>query len=257
MSTLIITALLIVSGAFISFVIYLQLKEQARLEKQRKVATLNNQTRQVRHYLDDLPAQYQPKDMRLWLFGRLLEIFDEIQKLAPDDRILTRRQRVVEELEVFRGSKQKRKAKAINDEMMVINLRRLLDSFQNFLTHSRGNKKIDVDTYERYSQLIAFYRYKLGSDNKAFLARQLFLSGKLEESIAMYKKALEELAPISGMGEAKEIEERLKSVIAEIEEDLKLQQEEAKMLEDDEEEQLDDEWNKFIEDDGFTKKRTF
>ena len=256
---IIITGLLILGGAFIVFVIYLQLKEQARIDKLRKVAALNNQTRQVRHYLDDLPAQYQPKDMKVWLFTRLVEIFDELQALAPDDKTVTRRQRVVEELEVFRGSKQKRKAKAINDELMVINLRRLLDSLQNFLTHSRGTKKLDADTFERYSQLIAFYRYKLSSDNKAFLARQSFLSGRLEDAIRMYKKAIEDLAPISSMDEAKEIEARLKTLIVEIEDDLKLQQEEAKEHEEAEAEaeELDSEWNKFIDSDGFTKKRTF
>lgn len=258
MSVIIITGLLLLGGAFIGFVIYLQLKEQARIDKLRKVAALNTQTRQVRHYLDDLPAQYQPKEMRLWLFSRLIGIFDELQTLSPDDKTVKRRQRVAEEFETFKASKQKRKAKAVSDELMVINLKRLLDSLHSFLKSSMTSKKLDADTFERYSQLIAFNRYKLGSDNKAFLARRSFLSGKLEDAIALYKKALEELEPIVGMDGTKELEDRIKKLIEEIEDDLKLQQEEAALLADEEEEELTEEWDKFMDsDDGFTKKRTF
>lgn len=256
MSVIIITGLLLLGGAFVGFVIYLQLKEQARIDKLRKAATLNNQTRQVRHYIDDLPAQYQPKELRVWLFTRLIGIFDELLVLAPDEKTERRRQRVAEEFEVFKKSTQKRKAKAVNDDIMVINLRRLLDSLQTFLKSSRGAKKLDPDAFERYSQQIAFYRYKLASDNKSFLARKAFLSGKLEDSIALYKKAILELSPISTMDEAVEIENRTNKIIEEIEADLKLQ-EEAKQLEEEEEEGLSGEWDNFVEDDGFVKKRTF
>ncbi|TBR43117.1 hypothetical protein CBF23_005375 [Marinomonas agarivorans] len=258
MSVIIVTGLLLLGGGLIGFIIYLQLKEQARIDKLRKVAALNNQTRQVRHYLDDLPAQYQPKDMRLWLFSRLLDIFDELQRLSPDEKTRNRRQRVAEELEVFKSSKQKRKAKAISDEMMVINLRRLLDSLSNFLEISVRNKKLDKETFERYSQSIAFNRYKLSSDNKAFVARRAFLSGNLEEAIELYKKALVDLEPIQGMDGCKELEDKLKQMVVEIESDLKLQQEEAARLAEQEDEELTEEWDKFMEDDdGFTKKRTF
>ena len=67
MTAIIVTLLLLIIGGFIAFAIYLQLKEQARIERLRKAALLNNQLRQVRRYLDEMPAQYQPKDMRLWL----------------------------------------------------------------------------------------------------------------------------------------------------------------------------------------------
>ena len=258
MSVIIITGLLLLGGAFVGFVIYLQLKEQARIDKLRKVAALNNQTRQVRHYLDDLPAQYQPKDMRLWLFSRLLGIFDELQSLSPDDKTVKRRQRVAEEFESFKASKQKRKAKAVSDELMVINLRRLLDSLQTFLKSSLSAKKLDSDSFDRYSKLITFNRHKLSSDNKAFLARRSFLSGKLEESVELYKKAIDELEPLEGMDGTKELEDRMKQTIAEIESDLKLQQEEEALLAEEEDEELTEEWGKFMDDDdGFTKKRTF
>lgn len=258
MSVIIITGLLLLGGGLIGFIIYLQLKEQARIDKLRKIAALNSQTRQVRHYLDDLPPQYQPKDMRLWLFARLMGIFDELQNLAPDEKTRNRRLRVAEELETFKSSKEKRKAKAISDEMMVINLRRLLDSLYGFLENSVRAKKLDKETFERYSKIITFNRYKLSSDNKAFLARRSFLSGKLEDAIELYKKALLDLEPIAGMEGTKEIEEKLQQMVIEIESDLKLQQEEAARLAEEEGEGLTEEWDKFMDDDdGFTKKRTF
>ena len=68
----------LVIGGFIAFAIWLQLKEKSRLDGLRKIAALNNQLRQVRRYLDDMPPQYQPKGMRLWLFKRTVAIFDQL-----------------------------------------------------------------------------------------------------------------------------------------------------------------------------------
>lgn len=259
MSSFIVIGLLVVGIGFIAFVVTLQMKEQARLEKLRKVAMLNNQTRQVRHYLDDLPAQYQPKDMRLWLYSRLVGIHDELIKLAPDEKLAKRRRHVVEEMEKFQASKQKRKAKAINDELLIINIRRLLDSFFSFIQQSKDAKKLDSDACHKYSQLISFYRYKLKADHKAYQARQFFLTGKLQEAVEMYRNAAEELDEIKETPEAKEAIMKYNSAADEIESDLKLQQQEAEMEEEEEEDQdgLDDEWSKFMENDEFTKKKTF
>lgn len=259
MSSFIVIGLLVLGVGFIGFVITLQMKEQARLEKLRKVAMLNNQTRQVRHYLDDLPAQYQPKDMRLWLYSRLVGIHDELMKLAPDEKLAKRRSHVIDEMEKFQASKQKRKAKAINDELLIINIRRLLDSFFSFIQQSKEAKKLDGDACHKYSQLIGFYRYKLNADHKAYQARQFFLTGKLQEAVDMYRVAAGELEEVGETAEAKEAINKYNSAADEIESDLKLQQQEAEMAAEDEEDQgeLDDEWSKFMEDDSFTKKRTF
>ncbi|MGB0944991.1 MAG: hypothetical protein ACPGUE_21495, partial [Marinomonas sp.] len=59
--------------------------------------------------------------------------------------------------------------------------------------------------------------------------------------------------------EAKEAMNKYNSAADEIESDLKLQQQEAESAAEDQEEEdgLDDEWNKFIEEGEFTKKKTF
>lgn len=259
MSSFIIIGLIVVGIGFVAFVVTLQMKEQARLEKLRKVAMLNNQTRQVRHYLDDLPPQYQPKDMRLWLYSRLVGIHDDLIKLAPDDKLARRRSHVVEEMERFQGSKQRRKAKPINDELLIINIRRLLDSFFSFIQQSKDDKKLDPDSCHKYTQLIGFYRYKLNADHKAYQARQFFLTGKMQDAVDMYRTAAGELSEIEETPEAKEAIDKFNSAANEIESDLKLQQQEAEASAEDEEEEegLDDEWSKFMEEGEFTKKKTF
>lgn len=259
MSSFIVIGLIVVGIGFVGFIVTLQMKEQARLERLRKVALLNNQTRQVRHYLDDLPAQYQPKDMRLWLYSRLVGIHEDLMKLSPDEKLAKRRSHVVDEMEKFQASKQKRKAKPINDELLIINLRRLLDSFLSFIQQSKEAKKLDADSCHKFSQLVGFYRYKLNADHKAYQARQFFLTGKMQESVDMYRVAAGELAEIEDTAEAKEAINKYNAAADEIESDLKLQQQEAEASaeEGEEEEGLDDEWSKFIEEGEFTKKKTF
>ncbi|BDX03567.1 hypothetical protein MACH16_23150 [Marinomonas pontica] len=154
MTAVTITVLLLVIGGFIAFAIFLQLKEQARLEKLRKVATLNNQLRQVRRYLDEMPPQYQPKDMKLWLFSRMIAIYDQLLVLQPDITLTRRREHLLEEMAEFQESKQKRRAKPMNDELMIIEIRRLFESFKSFLIASQKEKTIDPDVVHRYSKLL-------------------------------------------------------------------------------------------------------
>jgi hypothetical protein len=142
MTAIAITLMLIAIGGFIAFAIYLQLKEQARLERLRKSAALGNQTRQLRRYLDDLPPQYQPKDMRIWILRRLVSVYDELIDLQADDTLRRHRGFFVEELKQFEESKTKRKAKPINDELQISELRRLFDSFSAYLDFAKQNKKL-------------------------------------------------------------------------------------------------------------------
>lgn len=262
MSVVAITVLLLVIGGFVAFAIIVQLKEQARLEKLRKIASYNNQLRQVRRYLDDLPPQYQPKDMRLWLYSRMVSIYNELLVLQPDDTLIRRRNHVSEEMSEFQASKEKRRARPINDELYIIELKRLFESFSIFLEHSKKEKTLDSDTAFRYKNLLSFYQHKVNSDYHAYLARQSFLTGKLDAAIESYKEALHQLEAIEGSPEAKAAILQYNEIIQEIESDIALQETENQLTEEDIEEQsredeLDDEWNKFIEENTFQKKKNF
>lgn len=260
MTAVTITVLLLVIGGFIGFAIFLQLKEQARLTKLRKISTLNNQLRQVRRYLDEMPPQYQPKDMRLWLFSRMLAIYDELIILQPDATLTRRRAHLAEEITEFKTSKEKRRAKSMNDELIITEVKRLFESFKSFLIVSQLEKSIPSDIAERYSKLLDFYHYKVSSDYHGHLARKAFLSGQMESAIDLYKKALSQLAPIKESTEAQTIILKYEELLQEIEDDLALQkaeEEASKSMDNEDEEDLDDEWSKFIEDSSFKEKKRF
>lgn len=260
MTAVTITVLLLVIGGFIAFAIFLQLKEQARLEKLRKVATLNNQLRQVRRYLDEMPPQYQPKDMKLWLFSRMIAIYDQLLVLQPDITLTRRREHLLEEMAEFQESKQKRRAKPMNDELMILEIRRLFESFKSFLIASQKEKTIDPDVVHRYSKLLNFYHYKINADYHSYLARKAFLSGQMETAVEMYKEALSQLTPVKESIEAQSTILKLKDLLQEIEDDLALQKAEeeiSRSMDSQEEGELDDEWSKFIEDSTFQTKKRF
>lgn len=260
MTAVTITVLLLVIGGFIAFAIFLQLKEQARIEKLRKVATLNNQLRQVRRYLDDMPPQYQPKDMRLWLFSRMIAIYDQLLSLQPDPILSRRRNHLAEEMSEFQTSKQKRRAKQMNDELLIIEVKRLFESLKSFLIQSQKEKTIDQDNVHRYSKLLNFYHYKVNADHHGYLARKAFLSGQMQSAVDMYKEALSQLTPVKDMIEAQSTVQKYQELLQEIEDDMALQKAEEeinKNMSSEAEEELDDEWSKFIEDSTFKGKKRF
>ncbi len=261
MTAITVTVLLLIIGGFIAFAIVLQLKEQARLAKMRKISKLNNQLRQVRRYLDDLPPQYQPKDMRLWLFSRTIAICDELIALQPDDNIKRRRRQLAQEMSEFQKSKQKRRAKPMSDEVMIVEVKRVFESFRTFLISAKRDKLISDDIMRRYNDLFDFYDHKISADHFAYLARQAFLSGKIEKAGELYRDAIGQLAPIKDSVEAKTIISKYEDLLKEIEEDLAMQRLEAQAVREDtdaeNEKELNDEWSKFIDDNTFTEKKRF
>ncbi|MGJ8646237.1 MAG: hypothetical protein ACSHXJ_05015 [Marinomonas colpomeniae] len=260
MTAVTITVLLLVIGGFITFAIVLQLKEQARLAKLRKISTFNNKLRQVRRYLDEMPPQYQPKDMRLWLFSLMISLYDQLSELQPDPTITRRRNHLAEEMAEFQKSKQKRRAKPMNDEVLILEVKRLFESFKLFLISSQREKLLDSDIVHRYSKLLDFFHYKINADYHGYLARKAFLSGLLDTAIEMYKEAISQLTPIKDTPEAQPVIVKYKDLLKEIEDDLALQkaeEESDKLANTEEEEGLDDEWSKFIEDSSFKEKKRF
>ncbi|TYL47371.1 hypothetical protein [Marinomonas sp. IMCC 4694] len=260
MATLTTAALLLFIVGFLALVIFLQLKEQARLDRLRKVAFLNNQLRQVRRYLDDIPPQYQPKDMRLWLYSRKVAIYEQLLVLHPDPTLARRHNHIVEEMNAFQNSKHKRRAKPINDELLIMEIKRQFESFKVFLALCQKDSTISSDVAHRYKKLMNFYHFKVNADYHSYLARQAFLNGLMENSVKMYKEALAQLAPVKDTPEAQPTILKLNDLIREIEEDSALQKAEEEMARSSDNKadaELDSEWDKFMEDSNRNIKKRF
>jgi hypothetical protein len=205
MTAIIVTLLLLIIGGFIAFAIYLQLKEQARIERLRKAALLNNQLRQVRRYLDEMPAQYQPKDMRLWLYSRMIGLCDELLAIQADEPLSRRRRFLQEEMSQFQASKEKRRAKPVVDEIQIMELKRLFESFHGYLLSTKSNKQIDDESFARFDEMLHWFRYKVNADHHSYLARQFFLTQKMDDAISEYQEAINQLKPIEEKPEAAEL----------------------------------------------------
>ncbi|MCV2403860.1 hypothetical protein OFY17_13390 [Marinomonas sp. C2222] len=261
MTAIIITLLLLLIGGFIAFAIWLQLKEKARLDELRKVAGLNNELRQVRRYLDEMPPQYQPKDMRSWLFKRTIAILDQLIHIKPDASLTRRRSVLMEEMKAFQDGDQKRRAKPMNDEILITEVKRLFDSFETYLSVSQREKTIDEKQSSRYFKLVSFFKYKVQSDFHAYGARKALLSGQHEVALEMYNEALSQLSPVKDLPQAQPTLLKYNEAVTEINEAIalkKAEEEEKQKVEDiPTSEVYDDEWGKFVEDSTFKKKEKF
>ncbi|MBJ7551334.1 hypothetical protein [Marinomonas ostreistagni] len=262
MTAIIVTLLLLIIGGFIAFAIFLQLREQARIERLRKAALLNNQLRQVRRYLDEMPAQYQPKDMRIWLYSRMIGLCDELLAIQADEQLSRRRRFLQDEMTQFQSSKEKRRAKPVVDEIQIMELKRLFESFHGYLQSTKSNKQISEEAFARFDEMLHWFRYKVNADHHAYLARQFFLTHKMDDAINEYKEAINQLKPIEEKTEAAELINKFTETIQEIEDDMALQQREAELEaeskgDNEAEEALDDEWQKFIDDGEFQRKKHF
>ncbi|MDB4838096.1 hypothetical protein OAH87_06495 [Marinomonas sp.] len=262
MTTIIVTLLLLVIGGFIAFAIWLQLKEKSRLDGLRKIAALNNQLRQVRRYLDDMPPQYQPKGMRLWLFKRTVAIFDQLILLKSDVSLTRRRNLLMEEMKNFQSNTQKRRSKPMNDEVLITEVKRLFDSFEGFLAESQQEKTINEKQSSQYLKLVGFFKYKVQSDFHAYGARKASLSGQHEQALEMYNEAIAQLSHVKELPPAQPTLVKYNDAISELNAAIALKKQEEEAAEKEKQnlptsEIYDDEWGKFVESSEFKKKEKF
>ena len=185
---------------------------------------------------------------------------DALLALQPDDTLLRRRNHLSQEMQEFQDSKAKRKARAISDELQILEIRRLFESFSMFLRQAKEQNLIDSDSVFKYKNLFDFYRYKVSADHKAYLARQAFLTNRFEDAVGFYREAALELENAKEVPEAQEAQKHFVALANEIDSDLQLQKAEAERFaqeDPEEEESLDKEWDQFMNKDGFTKKKYF
>lgn len=256
MTEIAIFILLLLIGGVIVLAIVLQFKEQARQEKARKLTRLDNQLRLLRSFIDDIPAQYQPKDMRIWLYSRVVAVCDDILTLKTDIAITKKRTRFADELKRFQGSEDKRRPKPINDELLISGLKRMFESLRSYILLAHKEKHISLDTVQHYEHLLLFYKYQVSADYFAFQARQAYLNGKKETAIEIYKEAISQLAPMKDAPEAQDIIAEFNGHIADINEEI------TTPAEDDTRNQkaneaLDEEWEQFIDESTFAEKKRF
>ncbi|MGR0277775.1 hypothetical protein ACUM5Y_01875 [Marinomonas dokdonensis] len=256
MTEIAIFILLLLIGSVIVLAIVLQFKEQARQEKLRKLTRLDNQLRLLRSFIDDIPSQYQPKDMRIWLFSRVVAVCDEIQTLKTDTAIAKKRSRFAEELKRFQGNQDNRKPKPINDELLISGLKRLFESLRSYILLAHKEKQLSLDVVQRYESLLMLYKYQVSADFYAFQAKQAYLNGKKENAIQIYKEAISQLAPIKDTPQVVPIIDDFNAVIADINAEIT-----APPVDDNlpnkNTEALDEEWEQFIDESTFTEKKRF
>ncbi|GAB3481318.1 hypothetical protein [Marinomonas epiphytica] len=255
MTEIAITFLLLAIGGFLVLAIVLHFKEQARIERQRKAARLNSQLRLVRGFLDEMPTQYQPKDMRIWLYSRIIALSDQLLELQSDSNLARRRTQYSDELQSFQQSPDDRKPRTINDELMITSLKRMFESFRTYILLAQKEKSLSSDQARRFDDLLVFYKYKVSADFFAYKANQAFLNGKVETALSIYQEALSQLAPVKDSPDAQSSVIYLNQAIEEISQQSPLHVETSKTPANKEE--LDSEWEQFIDDNTFEEKKRF
>lgn len=247
MSTpIIISIIILIILVSIVLVFIGQAREKAKIEKIRKVNSLQDRYRRLKRLAEELPAQYLAKEIKILVLERSIDSLRELSALQGDSfKYEESLQADLELLNTLKEAEYKPKSAPITDEAQAKEVQSLLEILQKFIEAQKKKGFIEASSAKKHIQLIAYYTAKSKADFYANKAKANISKDKLRLAIHNYHNAITELEAVKTLTVA---QKTIKAYRIKIKELDKLA-DDKKAVKEDKPESIDDEWKSFVGDD--------
>ncbi|UZE97926.1 hypothetical protein [Alkalimarinus alittae] len=255
-TTITIIIVLIIIGS-VAVLVISQAKEKARIEKVRKINSMQDRYRRLQRFLSEIPPQYLNKELRTMIIQRGIETLNELSKFKSDPALKTKLQQDQEALKVVQASNEPPQPVQIKDEATAKEISKLLELLYRFIERQRAMKKIDQASGKKYLVYISYLISKSKADLVVTKAEAELKNGKPRIAINNYHNAISVMMRIKDNPLAVKAINGYKAKIKELDELASKQA--AKPLEGQAtEDTANKEWDSFLdEDDTWQKKNTY
>lgn len=250
----IVLLLLAVVVLSIIIIVISQMRERARIERARRVASLEDAYNRAYRIYDELPGQYLTRDIKLLLLRRMEETCQGLQDEGADLP-------VKEWLSTVRENKQRvidgtdKHPKVIIDSPDKSNyVKDLLQSLFKLIESLHKSGKINAATAKANLRHVLFTIHKTHADLFVFQARDHVRQNELRKAIHAYHLAASEMSKSKGNDMAAKAVAAFKGRIQQLERELS-SGESTQSAE--HQSRLDKEWDTFLHDDSWKKKADY
>ncbi|MFL1405499.1 hypothetical protein ACJO2E_09170 [Marinobacter sp. M1N3S26] len=250
----IVLLLLAVVVASIVIVVISQMRERARIERARRITSLEDAYNRAYRIYDELPGQYLTRDIKLLLLRRMEETCKGLQQEQADLPVKDWLAKVQENKQkVLDGTDEH--PKVIIDSPDKSNyIKELLQSLFKLIESLHKSGKVNAATAKANLRHVLFTIHKTHADLFVFQARDHVRHNDLRKAIHAYHLAASEMAKSKGNDMAARAVAAFKERIHELEQELN-SGESARSAE--QQNRLDKEWDTFLHDDDWKKKADY
>ncbi|UZD67383.1 MULTISPECIES: hypothetical protein [Marinobacter] len=250
----IVLLLLAVVVISIIIVVFSQMRERARIERARRVTSLEDAYNRAFRIYDELPGQYLTRDIKLLLLHRMEEVCQHLQQERTELPVKNWLAQVNENKQkVLDGTDEH--PKVIIDSPEKSNyIKELLQNLFKLVESLHKSGKIDAATAKSNLRHVLFTIHKTHADLFVFQARDHVRQGQLRKAIHSYHLAATEIGKSQGNEMAARAVANFKERIRELEQELASGQ---KTRTAEQQGRLDKEWDTFLHDDDWKKKADY
>ena len=216
-----VTAIIIVLVALallgIALLVISHMREKARIERMRRVKTLEDAHSQLRRFVDELPTSYLDKTLRRLILERCLELAGQLREIGAPGNVEAR-------IEADQGALAALEAGnpggpgdlPLNDQAQVKEIRSLLQMLFRFVERQKAAGRIQADTAREQMRHILFLTHKVYADLMVAQAREHYQAEKYRRAIHCYHLAASELEKSSDHPQAPELINAYRELIKEL-----------------------------------------
>lgn len=231
-----------------------QARENARLDKLRKINYLNERYKQMQCLLYDLPPQYLNNELRIMITERSIETLTELNGLKNDARLTAQIQQDQDFLKQLREQNPEFKPVKVKDEVAAKEVRKLLEILFRFVQSQHKRKMLDAASTKTYLGHISFYSAQSSADLFARIAEEANKAGKPRVAIHNFHSAIAAFKDLSNIPQAVQAINHYRAQIKTLE---SVADEHNQKVKNAAQDKLEDsqEWDKYLDDDGGWKKK--
>lgn len=251
MIVLLLAAIVSVS---IIIIVASQIRERARIERARKITTLEDNYKRANRLLSEIPGQYLTSDLKLLLIKRIEDTCRELQAVKsekPVDEWLNAAQQLRKKVT---DNEDQRPPTKIDSPEKSSYVKELLQNLFKMIEGMHKAGKIDAATAKKNLKFVLFLVHKTHADLHVFQARDYVKQNQIRKAIHAYHLASTE------MGKSRENPMAMKAVKSfrtRIKELEAMKGDEAHGSVAEGPSSLDKEWDTFLHDDEWRKKADY
>ncbi len=256
-TTAIVTILVALIIVGLALLVISQMREKARIEKMRKIRTLEDGHGLLRRFVDELPQNYLNRTIQRLILERALELATQLQQMGAPGDVNARVESDRAALSAAESGQSSGPAELpANNPTQVKEIRNLLQMLYRFVEKQKTAGRIRSDQANEQLRHIMFLSHKAYADVMVAEAKQNIQSKKYRQAIHKYYLAANELEKSKNHPEAQELikgyREKIKALNAQAEgKSEQAKENEEKAMPD----SVNREWESFIEEEESWKKK--
>ena len=252
MDTITIVLLLAaIVGVSLIIIFLSQMREKARIERARRMTSLEDSFNMANRLLSELPGQYLTDELKLLLLKRMEDACNGLLALKSDQPVTRWLEGVRQTRQQIKDKNDNRPSTKIDTPDKANYIKKLLQTLFNMIETMHKGGRLDTPTAKKHLKHVLFLVHKTHADLHVFQARDHLKKNETRKAIHAYHLASTEMGKSRDNPLAVKAVKSFRSRIKELEDQIAA----GNVEEGGGSSKLDKEWDNFLQEDESWKKK--